>query len=202
MVRLSNNVRSPRHRVTEGVGLRSVFTRGNPRNLPFEESVRRRAEALGAHARFTGVVPFRKRAAFYQRANIGLNIAKPTLEDELGIRTRIFDYVWGGLPVATCGKDEYSDLMIQEGRGFRYEAGDPYDLASKLLHLGIDKEFITNTSAGVSRVREVIENDSAGTQDLERFLEDPYKDPNRKSTARIVSSAAVTFMDYLRSIFP
>jgi len=184
----------------EGLDYEMVLMGGNPRNLPFEKSVRARAEALGDRVHFTGVVPFRRRAEFYQRTDVGLNIAKPTLEDELSIRTRIFDYLWGGLPVVTCGKDEYSDLVIQEGAGFRYEAGDPGDLASKLLHLTGAKELMAKTSAGVSRVRSIIENDSAGPQDLERFLNDPYTDPNRNSTARIVSSAAITFKDYLRSI--
>ncbi len=184
----------------KGLDYEMVFMGGNPRNPDFERSIRAKAEALGDRVSFTGVVPFRKRSDFYERADVGLNIAKPTLEDELSIRTRIFDYMWAGLPVATCGKDQYSDLVIQEGAGFRYQAGDADDLVDGLLLLSGDKGFMAKAKIGVSKVRNIIENDSAGIQDLEEFLKEPYVDKGRRSTARIVSAAAVTVRDYLGSL--
>ena len=183
-------------------GLESEMTimGGNPRNEAFEKSVEARAHELGPSVSFTGVVPFRKRGDFYRGADIGLNIARATVEDQLSIRTRIFDYMWGGLPVLTCGRDEYSELVTREGAGLSYQAGNVDDLVDRLLLIRNKKDWVDNAEAGINKVRKTIEEDSARTDELDKFLKDPYLDPNRKSTARIISSAAITVRDYLRSL--
>jgi glycosyltransferase involved in cell wall biosynthesis len=173
---------------------------GNPRNRILEKSVETRAHGVGRNVHFTGIVPFRKRANFYREADIGLNIAKPTLEDRLSIRTRIFDYMWGGLPVLTCGSDEYSELVTREGAGFSYQAGNVDDLVSRLLLIRNKSEWADNVEKGINRVRQTIEEESARTDELDKFLKDPYLDPSRKGTARVMSSAAITVRDYLRSL--
>ena len=98
---------------------------------------------------FTGIVPFKKRAEYYEEADVGLNIAKPTLEDELSIRTRIFDYIWAGLPVVTCGRDEYSELVTSEGAGVTYESENPQDLVEKLSLLSMDRELFFSKERAV-----------------------------------------------------
>lgn len=185
---------------SKGLECELTIMGGNPRNTAFEKSVEDRVQRLGPNVRFTGLVPFRKRADFYRVADIGLNIAKPTLEDQLSIRTRIFDYVWGGLPVLTSGRDEYSELVTREGAGSAYQAGNVQDFMRKLLEIGDQKDWIHNAKVGISRVRETIKEDSARVEEFDRFLKDPYLDPNRKGTARVISSAAITLRDYLRSI--
>jgi glycosyltransferase involved in cell wall biosynthesis len=173
---------------------------GNPKNRTLEKSIETRAHSIGQNVTFTGVVPFRKRGEFYKQADIGLNIAKPTLEDRLSIRTRIFDYMWGGLPVLTCGRDEYSELVTREGAGFSYHAGSVDDLVDRLLLIRNKKDWVHNVEAGISKVRQTIEEDAARTDELDRFLKDPQVDPSRKGTARVLSSAAITLRDYVHSL--
>ncbi len=163
-----------------------VFMGGNPRNPSFEKSIKTQAEKIGSHVSFTGIVPFKKRGSFYQEADVALNIAKPTLEDELSIRTRIYDYLWGGLPVLTCGRDEYSDLVLREGAGIWYEPGNI--------------ELKSRTSSAITRVRAMIDEKANNIQPLEKFLEDPYVDPKRKSTARFLPSTVLYLRDFLRSV--
>jgi glycosyltransferase involved in cell wall biosynthesis len=173
---------------------------GNPRNRVLEKSIETRAHSVGKNVNFTGAVPFRRRADFYREADVGLNIVKPTIEDLLSIRTRIFDYLWGGLPILTCGRDQYSELVTREGAGFSYQAGNVDDLLDRLLLIRNKKDWVQNVEAGIRKVRQTIEEDSARTDELDRFLKDPYVDSNRKGTARVVSSAAITLRDYLHSL--
>lgn len=189
-------------KIVSSNGLESEVTimGGNPRNAAFEKSVEARAHKFGPSVSFTGVVPFRKRGDFYRVADIGLNIARPTVEDQLSIRTRIFDYMWGGLPVLTSGTDEYSELVTREGAGFRYEAGNVEDLVQKLLFLRNRKDWLPKAGSAIARVRQIMTKDYERGDELDRFLKAPHLDSNRKSTFRVLSSMAITLRDYLHSL--
>jgi len=59
------------------------------------------AERLDSLVRFETWVPYETRSAFYDRFEISLLTFQPSLETDLAMRTRLFDFLWGGLPVIT-----------------------------------------------------------------------------------------------------
>lgn len=68
--------------------------------------------------RFEPWVPYEKRADFYARFTLALMTFPPSLETDLSMRTRIYDFLWAGLPVITTSAPGTDELIA------RYHAGE------------------------------------------------------------------------------
>lgn len=66
---------------------------------------------------FSAWVPYEKRLGQYREHSLALLTFEPSLETDLAMRTRIFDYMWAGLPVITSSAPG-TDAIIE-----RYAAG-------------------------------------------------------------------------------
>ncbi|MGA7615635.1 MAG: glycosyltransferase family 4 protein [Thermoanaerobaculia bacterium] len=64
-----------------------------------QDEVKRRG--LADVVRFEPWFAYEERAAFYRKFSLAMLCFAPSLETDLAMRTRIFDYLWGGLPVIT-----------------------------------------------------------------------------------------------------
>ena len=103
-------------------GLTLTFTRHpNPGLTPQGkaadaiEYVRRRG--YEEFVRFDPWVAYEQRGPFFDRFALALLTFRQSIETDLSMRTRIYDYLWGGLPVVTSSAPG-TDEILQ-----RYEAG-------------------------------------------------------------------------------
>jgi glycosyltransferase involved in cell wall biosynthesis len=128
---------------------------GNPRMPEAEHRVRTTLGSVeGVTPEFLGTVPFEERARFYLDADLGLSLPSAHLEDELSARTRVLDYLWAGLPLASEGKDEYSATILDGGAGFRYDHA-PESLAEVLDRLRKNPDLLQSAH---ERCPEVLRN--------------------------------------------
>jgi glycosyltransferase involved in cell wall biosynthesis len=78
------------------------------------EHVRRNAYA---HVRFEPWAPYEQRAQFFSQFDLALLTFPRSLETDLSMRTRIYDYLWCGLPIVTSPAPGTDEILE------RYDAG-------------------------------------------------------------------------------
>jgi glycosyltransferase involved in cell wall biosynthesis len=62
-------------------------------------------------------VPYEERGAWLAEADIGVSAHFDTLEARFAFRTRVLDYLWAGLPIATTSGDVFGELIERERLG-------------------------------------------------------------------------------------
>jgi len=71
----------------------------------------------GDFIRFEPWVAYDERAVFFERFTLALLTFRPSIETDLSMRTRVYDYLWCGLPIVTSSASG-TDEIIE-----RYQAG-------------------------------------------------------------------------------
>ena len=69
-------------------------------------------------------VPYEERGAWLLEADLGVSAHPAHLETRFAYRTRIADYLWGGLPVVTSAGDVLGDWVESAGLGRAVTPGD------------------------------------------------------------------------------
>jgi glycosyltransferase involved in cell wall biosynthesis len=98
-------------------------------------------------------VNYDDRVNYLLDADIGVSTHFNHLETAYSFRTRILDYLWAGLPIASTQGDTFGDYVAKFGLGRVVEAQDPAALADALDTLLFDPEAIQSTTAAVSAFR-------------------------------------------------
>lgn len=102
-------------------GLTLTFTRHpNPELTPQGKA----AEAI-AYARdkrydfveFVPWVPYDGRGEFFDRHTLSLLTFPQSLETDLSMRTRVYDYLWGGMPIVTSSAPGTDEILTRYGAG-------------------------------------------------------------------------------------
>ncbi|WP_291443662.1 radical SAM protein [Desulfovibrio sp.] len=112
---------------------------------PSTTAVAARNEALRLNALGTCVyfrpepVPFDDRENFLLDADIGVFFQLPNLETSLSARTRVYDYVWGGLPILMTAGDETAEMLRPHQQDLILESYTEESLADTLLRYASDK---------------------------------------------------------------
>jgi glycosyltransferase involved in cell wall biosynthesis len=113
------------HLVLMGAGRPGLEATGQG---PAVERALGEARRLGLAGRLvhvnTGWVPYEERGAWLADADVGVSAHRDHLEARYAHRTRILDYLWAGLPVATTSGDALGDLVEHEGLGRTVAPGD------------------------------------------------------------------------------
>src|SRR5439155_5721035 len=95
---------------------------------------------------FTSWVPYADRGAFYDQFACALLTFPQSLETDLSMRTRVYDYLWGGLPIISCAAPGTAEILA------KYDAGLTSGCsAAALSHTLID--VLTNRSRYDALVR-------------------------------------------------
>ena len=85
-------------------------------------------------------VPYEERGAWLLEADLGVSAHPAHLETRFAYRTRIADYLWGGLPVVTSEGDVLGDLVRSAGLGRAVPPGDDAAFAAACSDLLRDSE--------------------------------------------------------------
>ena len=142
---------------------------------------RRLAAALNLLDRavfFEEWVPYAERGAWLAEADLGLSLAKPSLEARFAHRARLLDCLWAGLPAVASPGDPLAARLVRDGTGVTVRAGDPDRLAQVLIELLADpaRRAAMRARIGEVRARHTWER---AARPLVRWLENPRVDETR-----------------------
>ena len=99
-------------------------------------------------------VPYEERGAWLLEADIGVSAHPAHLETRFAYRTRIVDYLWGGLPVVTSAGDVLGDEVAARGLGRAVPPGDDESFATACESVLADPEpFRANIRAAAEELR-------------------------------------------------
>jgi glycosyltransferase involved in cell wall biosynthesis len=128
--------------------------------------------------RFEPWVAYEQRAAFYGRFGAALLTFPQSIETDLSMRTRVYDYLWGGLPIVTSSAPGTDELLTRYDAGVIVESSSPEDFARALVRV-----------AGNERMREGARRFagehqwSRTLQPLVDFIRAPQIDPHKEAFA-------------------
>ncbi len=80
-------------------------------------------------------VAYRDREAYYDRFSMALITFPPSLETDLSMRTRIFDYLWAGLPVVSSPAPGTDEVLRRYRAGSILHSGRPEDFGRELVRI-------------------------------------------------------------------
>ncbi len=83
--------------------------------------------------RFQPWIAYDDRAAFYGRFGAALLTFPQSVETDLSMRTRVYDYLWGGLPIVTSSAPGTNELLSRYGAGRVVESASAGEIASVLV---------------------------------------------------------------------
>ena len=84
--------------------------------------------------RFEPWVAYEERAVFYGRFGAGLLTFPQSIETDLSMRIRVFDYLWGGLPIVTSSAPGTDELLTKYRAGMIVRSAAATDFAEALVH--------------------------------------------------------------------
>jgi glycosyltransferase involved in cell wall biosynthesis len=141
--------------------------------------------------RFEPWVAYEERAAFYGRFGAALLTFPQSIETDLSMRTRVYDYLWGGLPIVTSSAPGTDELLTTYGAGVVVRSSSPKDFAVALVHA------LTETQMRNGARRFVDEHQWQRTlQPLVDFVRVPRIDPRKDAFA-----ATLQVPEHPRSFF-
>jgi hypothetical protein len=119
------------HLVVMGAGRPGLEATGQAGHLQaaIDEARRLGLEGTRIHVN-RGWVPYASRGGWLTEADLGVTAHRDTLEARYAHRTRVLDYLWGGLPVVATRGDAMADLVEREGLGRTVPHGDPEAFAA------------------------------------------------------------------------
>jgi len=83
--------------------------------------------------RFEPWFEYERRAEFFDRFALALLTFPQSLETELSMRTRVYDYLWGGLPIVTSSAPGTDELLTGYRCGTVVQSSSPRAFADALL---------------------------------------------------------------------
>jgi len=90
--------------------------------------------------RFEPWVAYDDRASFFDRFTIALMTFPQSIETDLAMRTRIYDYLWAGLPIITSSAPGTDELLERYRCGSIIRRDDPEAFASEIVSVLTDRE--------------------------------------------------------------
>jgi hypothetical protein len=121
-------------------GTTLVFnTHPNPELTPQSASMRAIAYSTKHNCtpfvRFEPWVAYGDRGAFFERFTLAMLTFPQSIETALAMRTRVYDYLWGGVPIVTSSAPGTDEIILRYGAGMVIKATHPDDYAEALLQL-------------------------------------------------------------------
>jgi len=90
--------------------------------------------------RFEPWVAYDDRAAFFDRFALALLTFPQSIETDLAMRTRVYDYLWAGLPIITSSAPGTDELLERYRCGSVIRRDDPEAFAAEIVGVLTDRE--------------------------------------------------------------
>ena len=134
---------------------------------------------LDSLIRFEPWFEYERRAEFFDRFTIALLTFPQSLETELSMRTRIYDYLWGGLPIVSSPAPGTNEILERYDCVIVVDSQSPRVIADAVVRA--ISEQATMRSATESFVREHQWSDAL--RPLRDFCRQPRIDANKETFA-------------------
>jgi glycosyltransferase involved in cell wall biosynthesis len=95
--------------------------------------------------RFEPWAPYEQRAEFFARFSMALITFPRSLETDLSMRTRIYDYLWCGLPIVSSSAPGTDEILARYDCGIVADEDSPRAFADAILR--VDRERMTRGAA-------------------------------------------------------
>lgn len=110
-----------------------------------------RNHGYGAFIRFVPWIAYDKRSQFFDRFAFSLLTFRQSIETDLSMRTRVFDYLWGGLPLLTSSAPGTDDVLLRYGAGSVIATDSAETFAREIVSLLRDERLLATMRAGAAR---------------------------------------------------
>jgi glycosyltransferase involved in cell wall biosynthesis len=129
--------------------------------------------------RFEPWAPYDQRAALFEKFALGLLTFPQSLETDLSMRTRVYDYLWCGLPIVTSSAPGTDEVLARYSAGAVVRGNDPAAYASALVSVAGD------ASAYFAGTRQFVREHQweQTLEPLRDFCRAPYADPHKTKFA-------------------
>jgi glycosyltransferase involved in cell wall biosynthesis len=147
--------------------------------------------------RFEPWVAYEERAAFFARFGAALMTFPRSIETDLSMRTRVYDYIWGGLPIVTSSAPGTDELLTRYGAGTIVPSNSPDELAAALVRVLRDEH--ARMREGARRFVDEHQWDRA-LAPLVEFVRAPSVDPSKEAFAATLRlpEHAPSFLDRIK----
>lgn len=94
-----------------------------------------RANGYEEFVRFEPWVPYGERGGFFARFRMALLTFPQSIETDLSMRTRIYDYLWGGMPIVTSSARGTDEILDQYRAGSVIRTDDAQAYATEIVRI-------------------------------------------------------------------
>jgi len=98
-------------------------------------------------------VPFEDRADWYLDCNLIITLNEPGMENSLSWRTRVADYVWAGMPIASNGGDPLTEDLIAHGAAGRLDISTLENLSESIYKILADESGLKRMKSQMQAYR-------------------------------------------------
>ena len=93
--------------------------------------------------RFEPWVAYDRRGEFFDRFALALLTFPQSIETDLSMRTRVYDYLWGGLPIVTSSAPGTDEIVTRYGAGAIVHSESVTDFAREIVRAVRENEAMT-----------------------------------------------------------
>jgi glycosyltransferase involved in cell wall biosynthesis len=140
--------------------------------------------------RFEPWVGYETRAEFFERFAMALLTFPPSIETDLSMRTRVYDYLWCGLPIVTSSAAGTDELLERYGAGSVLASDSAEAFAEEIVAIARDSARYERMVKGSQTF--VIEHQWPQTlQPLREFCREPRIDPTKRAAPPIPAERSI-----------
>ncbi|MEO8215847.1 MAG: glycosyltransferase family 4 protein [Acidobacteriota bacterium] len=125
-------------------------------------------------------VAYEERARYYENYVLALLTFAPSLETDLSMRTRVFDFLWAGIPVISSSAPGTDEIIERYGAGSIVRSNDPAHFAEVIETILADPDELRRMRAG-ALAWAAQHPWSTTVQPLLRFIRSPRSDQHGSS---------------------
>ncbi|MDQ6802771.1 MAG: hypothetical protein M3041_18360 [Acidobacteriota bacterium] len=122
---------------------------------------------------------YERRGEFFDRFAIALLTFPQSLETELSMRTRVYDFLWGGLPIVSSPAPGTDELLGRYGCGVTVDSNLPRAFADAILQTFSKQAALRNATQRFAAEHQW----SEALKALRVFCREPRIDPNKDAFA-------------------
>ncbi len=98
-----------------------------------------RRQGYGDFVKFEPWVEYDRRGDFFDRFSLALLTFPQSIETDLSMRTRIYDYLWGSLPIVTSSAPGTDEILERYGAGSIIRNESPEQFANEIVAIFEDR---------------------------------------------------------------
>lgn len=128
-------------------------THPNPQITPqgkLADALQHAREKSYAFVRFEPWAPYEQRAEFFEQFALALLTFPRSLETDLAMRTRVYDYLWCGLPIVTSSAPGTDEIIERYDAGSVITDDAPATFANEIVSILRDRERYARMVSGAN----------------------------------------------------